>query len=226
MAKKALLIGNKEYHTMSKLNLPEKDVAKLKSILQLIGFQVTDYCNIEFEKMDKVIKDFGNSVNDNDEIIFYFSGHGYHFEGNNYIAPIDCLNYSDVNYYDAWRTSYSSAARVIDITLVIDVLKRNENGINILLLDSCRNIVETKMYNDKRISGLLEIPVSEKNFFISFATSLEKFAEEKSIEDCSIYVNAISKTIFRKSHTIDQMFHCVTDYVCNNCSDEQRLVLV
>ncbi|MTK06650.1 MAG: caspase family protein [Hungatella sp.] len=211
LMKRALLIGNQNYEKLDKLSFPENDVKKLKDIFEVIGFSVSTYVDVSFENMKEIISIFSYNVNDGDEIVFYFSGHGYHFEGNNYITPIDCKDYHEIEYADVLLLAYEDAAKVIDISLICDYLSKNKNGNNILVIDACRNIAEIKMYNDKRISNLVETSILNDNIFIAYVTSLGEFTI-----DNSIYATAISDMILRKYQTIDDLFNCVSDYVYNN----------
>ena len=87
--KRALLIGNQKYINMETLYTPQNDVDQLKKIFIILGFSVTSYIDTSKEIMVDVIIDFINSIIDGDEVVFFFSGHGYSFSGHNYITPVD-----------------------------------------------------------------------------------------------------------------------------------------
>ncbi|CEN87630.1 caspase family protein [Paraclostridium sordellii] len=215
MSKKALLIGNKEYEgdDFEELNLPENDVRQLKDTLQIIGFEVLDKYNLKFNDMKNIISEFIGSINDGDEIIFYFSGHGYSYKGNNYILPIDCLDIIKINDLNVFKNGYSEAAKVIDVSSIVSDLKSNKNGINILLLDACRKEYKDKKYKSDKISYFTEISTYEASCFISYATALGKYSYENKNAKCSNYIDAICNVIYRKDQTLEEMFQCVRNFI-------------
>lgn len=222
MSRKALLIGNKDYigDDFDKLTLPEKDVMQLKKALELIGFKVFAEFNLKYKNMNAVIERFIFDIQDGDEIIFYFSGHGYSYKGNNYILPIDCLDIIKIKEIDIFNNNYSYAAKVIDISDIVNKLQNfNNDGVNILLLDACRIRYENRMYKNERISYFTESSTNEGNFFISFATALGNYSYENKEAKCSSYVEGICKVIYRKEQTIDEMFQCVRNFVSYNTTN-------
>ncbi|WP_238861111.1 caspase family protein [Clostridium sp. YIM B02569] len=216
--KKALLIGNQEYKNMGKLNLPQNDVNTFKDILESIGFLVTYHFDVTYEVMRKCILDFSNSISNGDEIVFYFSGHGYSFESHNYITPIDCSDDSTISKLDILVKGYENSVKAIDVDLITNNLKKNSDGINIVLLDACREIYEKEMYNERKIGDLIEPPKQSDNVFLSYATRLGEKADD------GVYMEAISKFIYRKFQTLDDLFYCVSDYVMNNSKGQMPSV--
>lgn len=218
MSKKALLIGNQDYEgdDFDKLTLPRNDVKHLKKILELIGFNVFDRCDLKYKDMKKSIEQFINGTQDGDEIIFYFSGHGYSYKANNYILPIDCLDIIDINDLDVLESNYSEAAKVVDISFIVNKLQLNNNGVNILLLDACRTKYENKAYKNEKIGCFTELSTYEGNFFISYATGLGKYSYEGS------YIDGICNVIYRKGQTLDEMFQCVRNFVNFNAVHEKN----
>lgn len=209
--KRALLIGNQNYNKLSALSSPHNDVKKIKNVLEAIGFCVESHLECKYKNIKELIEEFNKSISDGDEVVFYFSGHGYSFKGHNYILPIDCLDFSEIDYGQVVLNSYEDVARVIDITMVSNGLSdQNINGINILLMDACRNIIENKVFNDRRIENFVEIPIQTNNVFISYAATLGEQAK-----DNSVYATAISKLILRKFQTLDELFNCIANYVIN-----------
>ncbi|HDK7176509.1 TPA: caspase family protein [Clostridium botulinum] len=215
MSKKALLIGNQDYEgcDFNKLTLPRNDVKQLKKTLEIIGFNVFDKYDLKYKDMKESIEQFIDDIQDGDEIIFYFSGHGYSYKANNYILPIDCLDIIKINYLDVFNSSYSEAAKVVDISSIVNKLQFNNKGVNILLLDACRTEYENKEYENEKISYFTELSTYKGNFFISYATALGNLSYENKEAKCSVYVDGICNVIYRKGQTLEEMFQCVRNFV-------------
>ena len=54
-----------------------------------IGFKVTTGCDKSYADMIDMITRFQRDIKENDLIVFFFSGHGVEWSGQNYLLPID-----------------------------------------------------------------------------------------------------------------------------------------
>ncbi|CAF3307644.1 unnamed protein product, partial [Rotaria sp. Silwood2] len=88
--KLALIIGNGNYsRPQNRLTHPVMNANDLCDSLKKINFNVTTVIDLVKQEMLKRITEFSKAISDGDLILFYFSGHGYHVNGENYMIPID-----------------------------------------------------------------------------------------------------------------------------------------
>ena len=88
----ALVIGNSRYSAEEgPLKNPVNDVRTMAKVLKRTGFKVTKLENVPYNKMRETIWGFGQQLRKADVALFYFSGHGVQFEGNNYLLPLNTM---------------------------------------------------------------------------------------------------------------------------------------
>lgn len=235
--RRALLIGNQEYKKLDKLNLPIADMETLKIILTNIGFRCNEgncldsdkikyeYTDLTYDYMIGVIDAFSKSINNGDEVIIYFSGHGYAYNGENYLACIDAEHFRDINGVTVMAEGYDKVAKVTPMNYLIEKLSHNNEGKNILLLDACREVYTERLFNDEslkrhRLSGFVESKSVPSNFFISYATALGSCSHEIEGEKNSVYMTGLSKFIYRPMQTLQELFECISNYVVNNYNSQ------
>ena len=100
-------------------------------------------------------------------MVVYFSGHGAQFQGENYLFPVDFnTQYEDELPVEAISTSF-----------IMDKLRSNFNGLNIVILDACRdNPLQKK--NKSGAKGLARINNAPPNTYTIFATGPGKVASD------------------------------------------------
>jgi len=86
-ARKALLIGNAAYPSRTLKN-PINDASDLEVALKKMGFVTTLLKDADYAAMYRGIDSFTEGLERNDEVIFYFSGHGVQIADNNYLIPV------------------------------------------------------------------------------------------------------------------------------------------
>ncbi|CAF5147882.1 unnamed protein product, partial [Rotaria sp. Silwood1] len=72
----ALIFGNEDYSDAAKLKSCVKDADDMAATLTSLGFQCTKYHNLNKRSTDIAIRDFCATIEDDDCILIYFSGHG------------------------------------------------------------------------------------------------------------------------------------------------------
>ncbi|WP_448954038.1 caspase family protein [Labrys neptuniae] len=124
----ALVIGNSAYRNTTPLPNPRNDASDVAAALKAVGFEVVDGYDLDKRGMDDAFRRFANEAADADAALFYYGGHGFQFQGANYLMPVDAklTGVGDINY---------EMARVDDI---LSDLQR-VNGVRIVMLDACRD---------------------------------------------------------------------------------------
>jgi len=86
----ALVIGNKNYSSLSSLKNPINDARAMKDILSKKKFSVIYLENASQMEMEESIDKFAYKLkNGNGVGLFYYAGHGMEVDGVNYLIPTD-----------------------------------------------------------------------------------------------------------------------------------------
>lgn len=195
MNKKAILFSAEHYNEScmfydKELDLPvvKHDVIAMNKRLKQIGFNVTLCENsIKSEYFDKLCEQVKVSPSDSIHIV-YFTGHGGHFEGDNYIYPVDFTTAYEVN------ESIDEAA--INIKDIISIFENK--GRLILIIDACRD--EWGIF-----SGNYSEMTTTENVYIAYATMFNK----KALYDkggLSWFTEAICDEILYPNIDVDSLF--------------------
>lgn len=128
----ALIIGNSTYENTSPLRNAVNDAELMAETLGLLGFEVTLVTEADRRQMARDILDFGRSLSraGPDSVgLFYYAGHGVQAHGTNYLIPLQ----SQVD------TEADLEIEAIDANWVLSQMDEAANGLNIVILDACRN---------------------------------------------------------------------------------------
>jgi len=161
----ALVIGNGSY-SESPLKNPVNDATDISKALKRLNFNVTTITNANQRKMFKAIKKFGKSLNKNDVGLFYFAGHGMQVQGRNYLIPIG----SNIEDEDELQFSAINAATVLA------KMESAGNGLNIIMLDACRNNPFARSFRSSS-RGLARMPTPTGSMLI-YATGPSAVASD------------------------------------------------
>jgi hypothetical protein len=124
----ALVIGNSRY-AFTPLKNPVQDASDLATELQRAGFVVTLKVNVDRAELFALIRDFGDRLREGGVGLFYFAGHGVNVNGKNYLIPI----HADIQRED------EVPSESIEADLVLRKLESANNGLNMVILDACRD---------------------------------------------------------------------------------------
>jgi uncharacterized caspase-like protein len=124
----ALVIGNGNY-PFSPLKNPVNDARSMAQSLEKLGFTVELHENADLMKMIDSIRRFSVAARDNDVRLFYYAGHGVQVQGRNYLIPVDA----------ELRSEDEIAFKSADVGELLERLGQLREGLNIMILDACRN---------------------------------------------------------------------------------------
>ncbi len=126
--KLALVIGNGNYRN-GPLKNPVGDAKAVADSLRALGFDVLLRTDAGLADMLEAMRQFSVRAADAAVRLVFFAGHGLQAKGKNYLLPVD----ADIKSED------EVAGRSADVGELIDRLSRVQHGINIVILDACRN---------------------------------------------------------------------------------------
>jgi hypothetical protein len=128
--RQALVIGNSDYK-VNPLSNPVNDARDMANMLGKLGFDVTLKVNADQMTMESAIEAFGKKLRKNANAVglFYFSGHGAQYAGDNYLIPINSIH----------RTSAARHLRYKAVPAGYVLGAMQDNSLNIVILDACRD---------------------------------------------------------------------------------------
>ena len=208
----ALVIGNSNYESVGSLKSPVYDAEDMAKALRDLGFCVMDVLkDASKSAMESAISDFEVELRDKNKVgLFYYSGHGVQSKGSNYIIPVDANIPSEIFLNN----------RAINVEDVLEAM--DENELNILILDACRNNPFEKSWRTKGISskdGLSTIG-APSGTLIAYATLPNKVAYDGT-ERNSVYTRILLSEMNKKDVTILQMFSNVRQTLSKETNKKQ-----
>lgn len=189
----ALVIGNAEYPA-SPLQNPVNDAAAVSKALRQQNFNVSEYKNLNARDMRRAISNFGDLVNQESTVVFYFAGHGIQSRGHNYLIPVD----AEIKKETAIRSES------IDLEEIMEYFAQART--TIVVLDACRNNPFERRFRGSYGSGLAQID-APKGTLIAYATAPGKVAldgDDKS--NNGIYTGALVKAMQEPGLKIEEVF--------------------
>lgn len=126
--KLALVIGNGGYR-QGALKNPVGDARAVADSLRPLGFEVTLLTDATLADMIEAMRQFTARAADAAVRLLFFAGHGLQSRGRNYLLPVD----ADIQGED------DVARRSADVGELVERLGRVPQGINLVILDACRN---------------------------------------------------------------------------------------
>ncbi len=171
----ALVIGNGGYTSVPRLGNPVNDAGDVANVLGNLGFEVISSTDLTQREFADRLKAFGDRIGPNDEVFFFYAGHGLQAKGVNYLIPVDARLDSE---------------RDLDFeTIRLDLVLRQMRSARtkIIMLDACRNnpfartlarSMGTRSVNEKL--GLAVTVASDLGTFIAYATQPGNVASDGS----------------------------------------------
>ena len=124
----ALVIGNASYK-VGALKNPVNDAKAIAGSLRGLGFDVTHRENASLRDMLDAFQQFSIRSQSAEVRVVYYAGHGVQVKGRNYLLPVD----TDI------RAEEEMPSKSADLNAFLDRLGDLKHGINVVILDACRN---------------------------------------------------------------------------------------
>ncbi len=166
----ALVIGNSNYASDLLLN-PANDAADMAVQLQQLGYKVhggAPHLDLDRLGIERTVRAFANQLPSKAHALFYYAGHGMTSGSDNYLIPIN-HQLEDLE---------ALPDRAVSLRSVINRLKNaNPDGVNIALIDACRDSPLKKSYRSLR-QGLNRLNDLPRGVFIGYAADVGQVAED------------------------------------------------
>lgn len=198
----ALVIGNAAY-PVAPLRNPVNDARALGQQLRDLGFEVTQKENLTFREMLEAMQTFALSSRGGDVRLFFYAGHGVQMKGHNFLVPVDSGFGGD--------QAESLRYRSVDVGEFIQKLDQNHSGVNIVILDACRNAPVAVAAGGVRTRGLgfgsgLAPMVAPSGTLIAFSTSPNASALDGSSASNSPFTRHLLANIATPGLAVEPLF--------------------
>jgi hypothetical protein len=85
----ALVIGNGAYEHTPRLVNPANDARRMAELLRASGMEVIEGIDLDRQRMNETLREFGNRLEGGAVGLFFYAGHGLQVAGENYLLPVD-----------------------------------------------------------------------------------------------------------------------------------------
>lgn len=152
----ALVIGIGAYKNVEGLENPANDAGVMKDKLTGLGFEVFSGQDLTRAEFVTLITKFKAEALKSSTALVYYSGHGFQFQGQNYLVPADAV----------LKSRGDIETQTLKLSELISGVQSRERQV-LIFLDACRNnpLPPSQRKND----GLSQL-VAENNVFVAFAT--------------------------------------------------------
>ncbi|MBI5518928.1 MAG: caspase family protein [Desulfovibrio sp.] len=203
----ALVIGNAAYPG-APLRNPVNDARDMASALRGLGFEVILRENATLRQMEEAVDELWRRLRRGGAGLFFFAGHGLQVAGRNYLVPVDARLEAeqDVKY------------RCMDAGLVLGRMENAGNGLNIVILDACRNNPYARAFRSQA-EGLAKMD-APKGSLIAYATAPDSVAADGSGKN-GVYTGELLKNLRMPGVAIEELFKRVRIGVLRVTGDRQ-----
>lgn len=201
----ALVIGNGSY-PFSPLKNPVNDARAMARTLEKLGFSVDLKENAGLMEMIDAIRRFSVAARDNEVRLFYYAGHGVQVGGRNYLIPVDV----------ELRSEEEIAFKSADVSELLERLGQLNEGLNIMILDACRNNPFSNLsfvgpdgrlirFRGAASSGLAPVD-APAGTLVAFATAPGAVAMDGTNQSNSLYTRHLLDNIGVAGLPVEQLF--------------------
>jgi hypothetical protein len=174
--KLALVIGNRNYTNLGPIESSQTDGETMKQRLSELGFDVSYYPDVptlnNFQNV--IFKEFRKKIDPGDFVVFYFSGHGFSYGQDNYLAPTEM----PLSIPEDKVTRYA-----ISVDAFEGLVASHSPGLIMFFIDACRSIGGFIIKNKQEVNVVGKGPSPQlnndvgSNSAIFYATKPGMFAE-------------------------------------------------
>jgi len=203
----ALVIGIDNYKYGRKLTNAVNDAIAIADTFKKMQYEVLLRLDCDINDCSEILDEFTSKIKDYDAAIFYFAGHGFQCEGENFLASIECQIEKP--------TKNHCNRSCIRLSEILDIFKDADTNINIAILDACRPEIGRGIADS---FGPVNVP---KGTIIAFSTSPGEGAQDIGMEGHSVYTGTLLQYIGREFLSIEELFKKVRRSVYNHTDGYQ-----
>ena len=177
----------------------------MRKVLENCNFRVTIYYDMDGDQMKDRFESFIENLASQDTVLFFFTGHGVEFEGEHFFIPIQMKEPEKPSII---RKLAFSADEAMDL-----LQKRVEDGLKIVISDSCRSQFEVYREDLEKKYG------HNFNWNINYNPNIHKRVEKKGFSRPK-FMNTIKMCAASKGQTAaagcGNKMSAYTEALCDN----------
>jgi hypothetical protein len=127
--RRALVIGNDTYKSVTELKNAREDAKAMASSLSAVGYKVTLQLDLNEKEMKAALRTFSSQIQGGDEVMFFFAGHGVQLGAANYLLPTDIGGESEAQVKD----------EAIQLQRILDDMTDKKAKFTLAMIDACRD---------------------------------------------------------------------------------------
>lgn len=205
----ALVIGNSNY-AHSPLKNPVNDARAMRDKLKKMDFDVIIRENMKARDIGGALREFRSKLKPGSIALFFYAGHGLQIRGENYLPAVDAEISSEEDV----------PHQSLNVNTVLNTMEDSKAGVNLVLLDACRNNPFTRSFRSGAGAGLARIQ-APSGTLIHYATRPGSVAEDGDGVN-GTYTAALLAQIEEKGVPIEQALKRVTVRVKNATKGKQE----
>jgi len=189
----ALVIGNGAYSNAEVLPNPRRDAEAIAAELTKLQFNVTKGIDLNASAFRRLFEEFRSKISDADTVLFYYAGHGFQLNGENYLVPVDAR----------LRDRSTISQETLQLSQIIGSINSRSHQ-TIVLLDACRNNpLPESVRGESAVDGLAQLQTGQGTF-VAFATQPGNITRDGS-ERNSPFTRALLTHMARPGLNISDM---------------------
>ena len=164
----ALVIGNGDYAALPTLPNPTNDAEDMADALEALGFEVALGLDLSRTDMLGMIDRIAGAAQSYDIVLFYYAGHGFQIDNQNYLAPVDANLQQHQDIVD----------QTVNLSQMTEALEGTPS-IKLIFLDACRDNPVGPLVDDQGAArdGLARVGDAE-GFLFAFSTQPDNVAQD------------------------------------------------
>jgi uncharacterized caspase-like protein len=218
----ALVIGNASYKN-APLRNPVNDAQAVAAALKGFGFEVMLRENATQREMLDALREFSQRAAKSQVRLLFYAGHGVQIKGRNYLMPVDA----------EIQTEDDIPQKGADVTELLERLATIADGVNLIVLDACRNnpfsLAPAQLADSRRIrtrgltsqtAGLAPVQ-APSGTLIAFSTAPGSVAVDNPLQKNSVYTKYFLANLRTPGLPIERLFKQVRVAVAQETQQQQ-----
>ena len=170
----ALVMGNDNYTSVSKLQKAGNDATAMARELKNAGFTVQLHKDLNYRGMVRAVEAFTNNITGGDEVVVFFAGHGVQIKNGSYLLPTDIEANSES---EVEKTAY-------ELLALTDKISEAKPAFSLVMVDACRdNPLKSKGRNIGNARGLSAIEPPKGQMVVYSASRGQQALDRLSDKD-------------------------------------------
>ena len=215
----ALVIGNDNYLSVSKLQKAGNDANAMARELRNAGFAVQLHQNLNYRATVRAVESFTQGIQGGDEAVVFYAGHGVQIRNGSYLLPTDIEANSES---EVEKTAY-------ELLALTDKISEAKPAFSLVMVDACRdNPLKSKGRNIGNARGLSAIEPPKGQMVVYSASRGQQALDRLSDKDPNpngVFTREFITQMKKPGVRIEDIMRSVQDSVemlAKSVSHEQR----